>query len=84
MITSDGLASKLAPKLQDILRSREKEIIAKGGNFLARSSLVIAFPHIIDEIPVILRSAIDLISEEFGKMNVNDLLAFLESHAESR
>lgn len=84
LLTTDGLANKLAPRLQAILKDKEKEIIARSGNMLVRSSMMIAYPHLLDEVPVILRAAIELIATEFGQMNINDLLAFLEAHAKSR
>lgn len=81
ILTTDSLAAKLAPQLQAILRSREEEFVAAAGNRLRQGAMRLAFPTIVDEVPAILKSAIDLIAAEFGKMNVNDLLAFLESRA---
>jgi hypothetical protein len=80
-LTPDSLADKLAPKLQAILRARQDEIVAGAGGLPRRAAVRLAFPTFLDEVPVLLRSAIELISDEFGRMNINDLIAFLEAHA---
>jgi hypothetical protein len=81
ILTTDSLAAKLAPDLQILLLDRKEEIIAMAGNKIERAAMRFAFPSLVKGVPVLLRIAIDLISAEFGKMNVNDLMAFLESRA---
>jgi hypothetical protein len=79
-LTPGALADKLAPNLQAILRGRQDQIVSGAGSFPRRAAVRLAFPTFVDEVPVLLRSAIDLISDEFGRMNINDLIAFLEEH----
>ena len=81
-MTRDALADKLAPRLREILERRRAEIIAGAGGFARREALKLAFPSFVDEVPNLLRAALDLISDEFGHMNLNDLLAYLENHAQ--
>ena len=83
MATSfDTLTDKLAPRLQEIIRARRDEIIANAGGFARREAVRLAFPTFVNEIPILLRSAIELVSDEFGRMNLNDLMAFLEKNAQ--
>jgi hypothetical protein len=63
------------------VEARRDEIVAGAGGFARREAVRLAFPTFLDEIPAVIRSAVDLISDEFGHMNVNDLLAYLENHA---
>ena len=77
----DSLTAKLAPQLQELVRARRDAFIANAGGFARREAVRLAFPTFVAEIPTLLRAAIELISDEFGHMNLNDLLAFLESHA---
>lgn len=83
-MTTASLADKLAPRLQDILRDRQDEFVASAGGPFVREAVKLAFPTFVAEVPTLLRSAIDMIAVEFGHMDLNDLIAFLDSHAMRR
>jgi hypothetical protein len=77
----EALADKIAPRLRAILEARRDEIVASAGGFARREAVRLAFPSFLDNLPALVRSALDLISDEFGHMNINDFLAYLENHA---
>lgn len=79
-MTKSGLAEKLAPKLRAALEMREKELVAAAHPWFIRQAIGLAFPTFLNQIPSLTRMALDFVITEFGAMNVNDLLAFLETH----
>ncbi len=82
--TIEQLATKLAPKLQTILSGRRDEIIAKAGDLPTRIAVRTAYPIFLRETPELLFDALDLVVDEFGHMNLNDLIAFLNHSAEQK
>ena len=80
--TTEQLATKLAPKLQTILNERREEIIAKSGDLPTRLAVRSAFPIFVREVPEFLGDALEIIVDEFGRMNLNDLIDFLNHRAQ--
>jgi hypothetical protein len=80
-LTSQSLASKVAPKLQDVLEAHKEQIVADAGGMVQRQLLRMAWPTIIGEVPALADVSVQLIVKEFGKLNINDLIKFLEDHA---
>lgn len=83
-VTTAGLADKIAPKLQDMLKSREHDLVSSMHPWFIRQSVQLAYPTFLGQVPELTRIAIDLVSTEFGTMNVNDLLAFLNEHIKAK
>lgn len=83
-VTASGLAGKIAPKIQDAFKSRERELVKSLHPWFLRQAAEIAYPMFLDQIPELTRLAVDLVSTEFGAMNVNDLLAFLNDHIKAK
>ena len=81
--TFDQLAGKIAPELQSILNSRREQIVLNAGTIPARIAVRMAFPVILDEIPELTRDALTLVVTEFGNMNVQDLLQFIDQRIRS-
>lgn len=80
----DSLATKLAPKIKAALESHETSILDSGKNVFERAAIRLVFPRFLGAVPALTKDAITLISDEFGLMNVNDLLEFLDDHARAR
>ncbi len=83
-MTMTTLVEKIAPKLQAILNERQEDIIEAAGSLPRRVAVRLAFPTLVYEVPNMLQIAIDLIATEFGNMDINDLLEFLNKHAQSK
>jgi hypothetical protein len=84
MITTDALSAKLAPQLVAALEANKARIITLAGSNIRRGALRLAWPTILNEVPELTRLAINLIADEFGSMNVNDLLTFLSQRMKGR
>ena len=82
VVTTNGLADKLGPKIQAAFASREKELVSAGDSWFVRQAIHLAYPTFLDQIPTLTCMAIDFVATEFGNMNINDLLAFLDAHAQ--
>ena len=80
-LTAGGLADKLGPKIQAAFQAKEKELVSAAHPWFVRQAIGLAYPTFLEQIPTLTRMAIDLVATEFGSMNVNDLLSFLEQHA---
>lgn len=76
-MTADTLVSKFLPLLKSELADWRDSSIAATRNPAKRFEFRTAFHTFDGEAETLLRCAIDLISAEFGKINVNDLLGFL-------
>lgn len=83
-VTASGLADKIAPKIQEALRNRERELVQSLHPWFLRQAAEIAYPTFLNQVPELTRLAIDLVSTEFGAMNVNDLLEFLNQHIKAK
>lgn len=83
-VTASGLASKIAPKIQEELKSREHELVASMHPWFLRQAVELAYPTFLGLVPELTRMAVDLVAAEFGDMNVNDLLAFLNEHIKAK
>jgi hypothetical protein len=84
MITTDALSAKIAPRIVAALEADKARLITLAGSNIRRGALRLAWPTIINEVPELTRLSIDLISDEFGSMNVNDLLTFLSQRMKGR
>lgn len=78
------LAAKIAPRLQAILDPRRDNYIEMARPQLPGYLRPMAHPIGqalwrvgMAEIPLVVRDGLQLVADEFGQMNVNDLLAFL-------
>lgn len=83
-VTAAGLADKIAPKVQESLKRSERELIKSLHPWFLRQAAECAYPMFLNQIPELTRITIDLVSTEFGAMNVNDLLSFLNDHIKSK
>jgi hypothetical protein len=84
IITTNALTAKIAPKVVAALEANKASIITQAGSNIRRGALRLAWPTIIAEIPNLTGIAIDLVSDEFGHMNVNDLLTFLSQRMKGK
>lgn len=83
-MSAQDLADKLSPKIKEYLLNNEDFFVNEAGNVLERSAMRLAFPTFLHRVPDLTRSIIGMVSDEFGSMNVNDLIAFLNEHVKSR
>lgn len=83
-MTTQDLADKLAPRIKEYLQENEDSFIKEGKNILERNVIRLAFPSFVDHVPSLTKALIGFVSDEFGSMNVNDLLSFLSEHAKSQ
>lgn len=80
-VTASGLADKMGPKIKAAFEAKEKELVAAAHPWFIRQAIGLAYPTFLEQIPTLTRMVIDLVATEFGSMNVNDLLSFLDQHA---
>ncbi|MDE2509030.1 MAG: hypothetical protein KGM43_17630 [Planctomycetota bacterium] len=75
--TVDTLAKRLGPRLQEAIEADKDTILGAVHGLPARLALRAEFPALVSASPELLKSALTVIVEEFGRMDVRDLLEFL-------
>jgi hypothetical protein len=61
---SRSLVDRLTPEVRAALEARKPEILAKAGSLPRREAIKLAWPTLLNEVPTMLRTAIDLIKRE--------------------
>ena len=78
---ADSLASKIALKAAPLAQSVKDSWIASLSNGLKRWAARSLWPELVGAIPYGCKIGVNLVADEFGTMNINDLIAFLDQHA---
>lgn len=89
--STEILAAKIAPKIVVIVDPKRDEYIERFIRnpklpkwikiFPLRKILIGVWPALMDEIPLGTRDGLEVTSEVFGEMNLNDLLQWLSQNA---
>lgn len=61
---SNTLVDRLTPEVRAALEARKPEILENAGNFARREAIKLAWPTLLNEVPTLIRTAVDLIKKE--------------------
>ena len=73
------LADEFSPKLVEILESRKQQIIDSAGSLPRKLAIKMAWPTVIDEVPALTQSMVELLIWKFGDMTVDQLIESIDS-----